>query len=374
MTMSRALALAALLAACTPPPPVTPVPASATAPKGLGHPVPEAPRAARLALVGDILASANATPGPEGERVMDVLRSYDQLDVLVLLGDALNRPSAEGWRALAVDASGELVFAPGAAEYGDHSLRSLLAFERFTRRARRELGSALPERALNAEELDGIQPDPLGRWFGFRAGAILFLVLDAELSDAEGFQEELAYVKQVIALAETPRAGVEIRHLLVGMHRSPFSSYAKEEPRARELLGVLATSTKLRAVFSAHARSYERFVLSRTRDGAPLSDVLFGVLGTGGAPTVDPSKKASPPGLSAPSPEGTIDLVLSSKYEDTSQGPPGQRKPIYGYAELSISEAGDLTYQFVPLATGGSPAWRAETCRYGGGLIRWECQ
>jgi hypothetical protein len=327
----------------------------------------------RFALAGDLLSAAGSLPTP-AQSILLALEADKELDFAVFLGDTLSKGSEEILAGFASEFEGEIAYAPGSSEYGDRSLRGLLSFEKLTRRGRRELGLPFSERALSASEVQDISPDPLGRWFSFRVGSVLVMVLDGEASEAEGLQEQLVYARRVLALAELPRTGVDIRHVVVALHRSPFSGYAKEEPKSRDaLLSVLALSPKVRAVFSAHAKSYERFVLSRARDGAPLPDVLFGVLGTGGAPTVDPAKKASIPGASYATPDGRLDLTLSGSFSDPDQGNPSSKKPVFGYGLVELSPQGDISYQFVQIPGNGAPTWKQDQCSYGGGLIRWNC-
>jgi hypothetical protein len=371
---ARVLAVAAALSLGGCPPASSP-----ESPANLTSSSPEAPppRPIRFALLGDLFAGAK--PSPAAQAVVTAL-SAERLDFTVLLGDGV--PSGRPGEArdllteLFLDVPGALLGAPGEQEYGDRSVRALAAFERLFRLGREGLSPPFPERSLSSEELSRIAPDPLGRWYAVRRGPALVVVLDAEAGEDEGFGDELEYLREVMRLAELPRTGVDIRHVFIALHRPPLGG--KDEARLKDgLFKLFAGSTKLRAVFSAHARTYERYTLSRTRDGAPLSDVLYAVLGTGGALTAEGRGRGAPSELifgETGEEGGRVRLAGGSSYADPKNGQPGAKRPIYGYGLVEISPEGDLVYRFVPVAAEGAPAWAEDSCRYGGGLIRWSCE
>lgn len=377
----RLLTLALLGALSCTPNPNTPTLQPASEPSDqVSHrmlPGQDTNKTVRFALLGDLAERAERGPSEATRAVIQALSQEDSLDFAILLGDSLLSLDRGELLGHLIDVPGDLLSAFGEQEYGNHSLRQLLAVEKIFRAGVKKLPPPFPERSLEAEEFFRVSPDPLGRWYSIRQGQVLVVVLDSEARDDEGFAEQVEYLKEVIRLAELPRSGVDIKHIFIVIHKPFFSTYTKNDTRIQNTLGpIWATSTKVRGIFSAHARTYERYALTRTRDGVPLPDVLYAVLGTGGAPNAN-GKPGALPDLSYGSlggPDGLIRVLGTSSYADFENGPPSAKNPIYGYGIVEISPQGDVKYRFVPVAVDGGTSWAGDSCEYGGGLIRWQCQ
>jgi hypothetical protein len=342
---------------------------------------PEKPKSVSFSLFGNLFPS-NATKVSAAAQAIKDSISNEKISFTVLLGDSLTtlkNTEAEFFvQSLFVELPGTLYGALGDQEYGTHALKNMMLFERLFRSNRQGLPPPFPARAITAEEILQTNSDPLGRWYSIRAGVILLVVLDSEVTDDEGWQDQIDFLRKTLALAELPRTGVDIKHVFIALHRSPFSAYGKDELRVRDSLApIWSASPKVRAVISAHSSAYERYVMTRTRDGVPLSDVLYTVVGTGGILASDPTKKSFVPDISygaAGTPDGLLRLTSSGSYLDPVNGAPGVKKPIYGYVVISVSPEGNIEERFVPVQAEGNPKWSSDTCTYTNGYLRWDCK
>jgi hypothetical protein len=377
--MMRSLYLFAALScllSCEKPAPEIPKPSSAPIAG-----VPEKPKSATIAFVGNLFQNTAVKPSVAATALRDELMK-EKLTTTVFLGDSLvTTPESEAdqfIQGLFVDLPGQLYAVLGEQEYGNRSLKHLMSYERLFRGNRASLPPPFPARAITSDEVLLTSSDPLGRWYSIKTGTVLIVILDAEVTEEEGWQFQLSFLKKTLALAELPRTGVDIKHVFIALHRSPFSAYGKEETRIRDQLAPIWTaSPKVRAVLSAHSPAYERFSMNRSRDGTPLSDLLYVVAGTGGLPSAEPSRKGFAPEISfgsTGSGDGLLSLTTASSFLDPTNGAPGAKKPIYGYSLFKVSAEGNIEYSFVPVAVEGSPAWASDSCTYGGGYLRWECK
>jgi hypothetical protein len=341
----------------------------------------EKPKSVSFALVGNLFPN-NATKTPAVAQALKDSLLAEKINFTVLLGDSLatvvNSEADLFIQSLFVELPGSLFAALGDYEYGSHELKNTMTYERLFRGNRQELPPPFPPRAVTAEEILQTNADPLGRWYSIRTGVVLLVILDSEVTDDEGWQDQLDFLRKTLILAELPRTGVDIKHVFIALHRSPFSAYGKDELRVRDSLApIWSASPKVRAVISAHTPVYERYVMSRTRDGVPLSDVLYSVVGTGGLPAVDLTKKGFAPDISygAPgTPEGLLRLTANGSYLDPINGAPGAKKPIYGYLVFAISAEGKIEQRFVSVSVEGSPTWSSDACSYVNGYLRWDCK
>jgi hypothetical protein len=344
-------------------------------------PSPETPKSVSFALLGNLLP-ANATKVSGAAQAIKTSLSAEKINFTLLLGNSLSTAekseAAIFVQSLFVDLFGSLFTALGDYEYGNHSLKNTMTYERLFRGNRQELEPPFPLRSTTAEESLQTTADPLGRWYSIRVGVVLLVVLDSEVTEDEGWQDQLNFLKKTLELAELPRTGVDIKHVFIALHRSPFSAYGKDELRVRDsLVPIWSASPKVRAVISAHSPVYERYIMSRTRDGVPLSDVVYSVVGTGGLPTIEPNKKTFSPDFShgAPGmPDGLLRIISNDSYLDPVNGAPSAKKPIYGYLVFTISPEGNIEQRFVPVPIEGGLVWSRDTCSYTDGYLRWSCK
>lgn len=249
-------------------------------------------------IVALVLVACAAPPAPA---VFDGVPK-DERGVVVLYGDVRPRLAAEVWRKdstrerLAVidriaDEQPDLVINSGDLVADGWNTADWAQFDRETAPLRER---GIPYVAgLGNHDLTGDRDRALGnfyarfpdarrqRWREVRVRDVAFLVLDTNLGALEP-EERDAEIRWLDATLDRDEADPSVGTIVLVTHHPPFSNGVVHEASRwvrEQVFERAVTRSKVRAVFSGHLHSYERFEVGGVQcvvsggGGAPLMDV-----------------------------------------------------------------------------------------------------
>ncbi|MCD6449503.1 MAG: metallophosphoesterase [Thermotogaceae bacterium] len=107
------------------------------------------------------------------------------------------------------------------------------------------------------------------RWYSYRVGEILFIVLDSDVAPGTGlYKTQLEWLKSILENSDA-------KYRIVYFHHPFFTNSPNREPNLREDWKELFEKYHVDAVFNGHIHHYERFL---------INGVTYVTTGGGGAP------------------------------------------------------------------------------------------